>query len=148
MAFRGQHEHSLDSKDRLTIPSKLRSQLAGGVVVSASFDPCVEIWPADGFDEYSARVQATTNPLAGDARLIRRRIQSMSSDGELDSAGRVRIPGNLLKHADLSGPCMVVGVGDHLEVWSPERWDAQETEMESKASKVAEELAAPDWSGK
>lgn len=145
MAFRGQHEHSLDAKDRLTIPSRLRAQLAAGVVVSAGFDPCVEIWPADDFTAYARRVETGLNPLSSDARMIRRRIHSKASDGELDSAGRVRLPGHLIEHGDLSGQCMIVGADDHLEVWSPERWAAQSGEIEERAVTVAEELAAADW---
>ena len=103
MAFRGQHEHSLDAKDRLTIPSKLRAQLAEGVVISASFDPCVEIHPASGFAAYAARVESGLNPLGGKARMIRRRIHSGAQDEQLDTAGRVKIPKHLIAHGDLSG---------------------------------------------
>ena len=142
MAFRGQHEHSLDAKDRLTIPSKLRAQLAEGVVISASFDPCIEIHPASSFAAYAAQVEAGLNPLSAKARLIRRRIHSEAADGELDTAGRVKIPKHLLEHGGLSGACKVVGADTHLEVWSLERWADQEAAMEAEASAVAEELAA------
>lgn len=145
MAFRGQHEHSLDAKDRLTIPSRLRAQLANGVVLSAAFDPCVEIWPADRFTAYASQVEGGLNPLSGKARMIRRRIHSNARDEQLDSAGRVRLPKHLVAHGDLAGACMVVGADDHLEVWSPERWAAQSAEMEAQAVAVAEELAAADW---
>ena len=103
MAFRGQHEHSLDAKDRLTIPSKLRAQLAEGVVVSASFDPCIEIHPASGFTAYAAKVESGLNPLGAKARMIRRRIHSGAQDEQLDSAGRVKVPKHLIEHGDLSG---------------------------------------------
>src|SRR5439155_15951810 len=45
LAFRGQYEHSLDSKDRLTVPARFRAALADGVVLSAGLDPCVEVYP-------------------------------------------------------------------------------------------------------
>jgi MraZ protein len=145
LAFRGQHEHSLDAKDRLTIPSKLRAQLAEGVVISASFDPCVEIHPASGFSAYAAKVESGLNPLGEKARLIRRRIHSGAQDEQLDSAGRVKIPKHLIKHGDLSGTCMIVGADTHLEVWSPDRWSEQASLMDAEAGAAAEELAAGDW---
>ena len=145
MAFRGLYEHSLDAKDRLTIPAKLRAQLAEGVVVAGSFDPCVEIHPSSGFASYADRVQSGLNPLGGKARMIRRRIHSGAQDEELDSAGRVKIPKHLLAHGDLSGACVIVGADSHLEVWSPERWAEQAAAMDAEASAVAEELAAGDW---
>ncbi len=145
MAFRGQHEHSLDAKDRLTIPSKLRVQLAEGVVIAASFDPCIEIHPASGFDAYLEEVQGGLNRLGGKARMIRRHISSRAQDDQLDSAGRVKIPKHLLEHGDLSGACKIVGAETHLEVWSPERWAEQSAAMDAEAVAVAEELAEADW---
>lgn len=145
MAFRGQHEHSLDAKDRLTIPSKLRAQLAEGVVISASFDPCIEIHPASGFDAYLARVGANLNTLGGKPRMILRRIASKAEDDKLDSAGRVKIPKQLIEHGDLSGACMIVGAETHLEVWSPERWAEYSERMDAEVGAIAEELAAGDW---
>ncbi len=145
MAFRGQHEHSLDAKDRLTIPSKLRAQLAEGVVISASFDPCIEIHPASGFAEYAATVGSGLNPLGAKARMIRRKIHSGAQDEQLDSAGRVKVPKHLIAHGDLAGTCMIVGADTHLEVWSPERWSEQAAAMDAEAVTAAEELAASDW---
>lgn len=147
MAFRGQHEHSLDAKDRLTIPSRLRAQLAEGAVLVAGLDPCVEIWPSSGFARFASQVLAGLNPLSANARLLRRRFHAQAEDEALDSAGRVRVAKHLIAHAGLEGSCIVVGADDHLEVWSPERWSAQAAEMEAQATAVAEELAASDWPG-
>jgi MraZ protein len=145
LAFRGQHEHSLDAKDRLTVPSRLRAQLADGAVLVAGLDPCVEIWPRDGFDEFARQILAGLNPLSSKARMLRRRFHANARDESLDSAGRLRVAKHLIAHGDLSGPCIVVGADDHLEVWNPERWTAHSEEMDAQASAVAEELAAADW---
>jgi MraZ protein len=145
LAFNGHYEHSLDAKDRLTIPARLRSRLAEGVVVAASFDPCVEVWPAQAFARYAASVQGGLNPLSAKARLIRRRIHEGAHDDDLDTAGRVRVPKHLLEHGALEGTCVIVGADTHLEVWSPERWTEQAKLME-EAMSVAEELAAADGS--
>ena len=80
MAFRGQHEHSLDAKDRLTIPSKLRAQLADGAVLVAGLDPCVEIWPHDGFDDFAKHILSGLNPLSSNARMLRRRFHANAQD--------------------------------------------------------------------
>lgn len=145
MAFRGQYEHSLDAKDRLTIPSKFRAQLAGGVVVSLSLDDCLEIWPAEAFAAYASRVESGLNPLSAKARLIRRHIHSHSDDSELDSAGRVRVPKPLKDLAGLDGACMVVGTDTHLEVWHPDRWMTLAQDMKAQVVAAAEELAGADW---
>ncbi|HEY8466328.1 MAG TPA: division/cell wall cluster transcriptional repressor MraZ [Solirubrobacterales bacterium] len=147
MAFRGQHEHTLDSKDRLTIPSRLRAQLADGAVLLAGLDPCVEIWPRDGFAKFTERFLAGLNPLSSKARMLRRRFHANAQDEELDSAGRVRIAKHLIEHAGLEGACVVVGVEDHLEVWNPERWAQHAAEIDAQAGAMAEELAGFDLGG-
>jgi MraZ protein len=144
-AFRGQHEHSLDAKDRLTIPSRLRAQLEDGAVLVAGLDPCVEIWPRDGFARFAERILAGLNPLSSNARMLRRRFHANAQDEKLDSAGRLRLAKHLIAHGDLADTCVVVGVEDHLEVWSPERWAKHSEEMDAQASAVAEDLAAIDW---
>ena len=45
MAFRGHYEHSLDSKERITVPARFRAELANGAVLSAGLDPCIEVYP-------------------------------------------------------------------------------------------------------
>ena len=63
MAFRGQYEHSLDSKDRLTVPARFRGPLADGIVLVAGLDPCVEVFSPQGYDDWSSRFLADLNLL-------------------------------------------------------------------------------------
>jgi MraZ protein len=146
LAFRGLHEHSLDAKDRLTIPSKLRAQLAEGVVIAASLDRCVEIHPASGFESYAAELKSKLNPLGKDARLLRRRINYRAQDEQIDTAGRVKIPKLLLEHGALEGTCVIVGADTHLEVWNPERWAEEVAVMDVETDAIAEGLGEGDWS--
>lgn len=142
MAFRGENEHNLDSKDRLTVPSRHRDQLADGVVLMKSLDPCVAVYPAAAFDTFTKRSLGDINPLGRTGRMMTRRLNARSHDDVLDSAGRIRIPQGLLDHAGLSGACTVIGVDDHLEIWDPDRWAAEEAEIDAAADALAEELAA------
>ena len=145
MAFRGQYEHSLDSKDRITVPARFRAALDGGVVLVAGLDPCVELYSTQGYESYTARVLGHLNRLGRRGRMMSRRFNAPAQDESLDSAGRVRIAKHLLTHADLGGPCMVVGVDDHLELWNPQRWAEHYTELDQQAEQMAEELAAGDF---
>jgi len=62
MAFRGLYEHSLDSKDRLTVPSRFRSSLADGVVLSKGFDPCVWVHTTAEFEQLRRAVPPSGSP--------------------------------------------------------------------------------------
>ena len=143
MAFRGQHEHSLDSKDRLTIPARFRAALDDGVVLFEELDPCVSIYTVAGYGKLTETYLEDLNPLTKRGRMMRRRFHARSHDEKLDSAGRVRLPRHLIEHAGLSGTCMVVGVDDHLEVWSPKAWSEHDAEIDAQADELAESLGAP-----
>ena len=121
MAFRGQHEHSLDAKDRLTIPARFRAALSEGVVLTAGLDPCVEVYPAGDYASHEQEALAQLNPLSRSDRMMRRRLVARSHDDSLDSAGRIHLPKHLIDHAGLEGPCAVVGIANQLEIWNAER---------------------------
>jgi MraZ protein len=141
MAFRGLYEHSLDSKDRLTVPSRFRAALSNGVVLSKGFDPCVWVQTTEAFEQLSERFLSPHSPFGKDARSLRRRFHGGSSDETLDSAGRIRIPKHLIEHAGLNGPCVVIGAGEYLEIWSAEAWAEQEKQLDATAPEIAESLA-------
>ena len=141
MAFRGHYEHSLDAKDRLTVPARFRSALADGVVLSKGFDPCVWLQTTAAFERLSDRFLSPHSPFGRDARRLRRRFHGGSFDEKLDSAGRVRIPKPLIEHAGLSGSCVVIGAGEYLEVWDAAAWARQEQELDDEAPEIAEGLA-------
>lgn len=141
MAFRGLYEHNLDSKGRLTVPSRFRAALSDGVVLSRGFDPCVRVHTTEGFEQLSDRFLSPHSPFGKDARLLRRYFHGGSSDEKLDSAGRIRIPRPLIEHAGLAGPCMVTGAGEYLEIWNADAWARQEKELDASASEIAEGLA-------
>ena len=74
--------------------------------------------------------------------MMRRRFHGRSHDETLDSAGRVRVPKHLIEHAGLEeGPCVVIGVADHLEIWNTKRWADHDAEIDATAAEIAEELA-------
>jgi MraZ protein len=141
LAFRGLYEHSLDAKDRLTVPARFRSALADGVVLSKGFDTCVWLHTPGDFESLSDRFLAPLSPFGRDARRLRRRFHGGSFDERLDSAGRVRIPKPLIEHAELDGPCVVIGAGEYLEIWSASAWARQEAELDAEAPEIAEGLA-------
>jgi MraZ protein len=144
VAFRGIYEHSLDSKDRLTVPSRFRAALSDGVVLSKGFDPCVWLHTPEGYEDLSARFLTPHSPFGREARRMRRRFHGGSFDEKLDAAGRIRVPRSLLEHARLDGACVVVGNGEYLEIWNAEAWAKQEEELDAEAPEIAEGLAGAE----
>ena len=52
----GQHEHSLDDKNRLTLPAKLRERLGGDVVITLGMDGCLFVYARGDWDALATRI--------------------------------------------------------------------------------------------
>jgi MraZ protein len=141
MTFRGLHEHSLDAKDRITVPAQYRAALSDGVVLMMGVEPCVEIWPAAEAERMEGRTLSALNPMSREARRLQRRFFSHSVSSELDSAGRVRLSNQLIEHAGLDGRCIVSGMGTRLEIWRPETWSEEDEENSRLTPELTESLA-------
>jgi MraZ protein len=143
LAFRGQYEHSLDAKDRVTIPARFRAALAEGVVLAQGLEPCVEVFSESAYSEVEQRFLADLNPFDREGRRTQRRFHARSEDEKLDSAGRVRIPRRLIEHAGLEGGCVIAGVMNRLEIWNPQRWAAENEAIDALNEADGSEGSAP-----
>ena len=143
MAFKGHVEHSLDAKNRLSIPTRYRAAFSSGVVLAKDSDACLSVWTPERQDEIIELALRGKNPLASEYKTIQRWFQSNSFDTELDSAGRVVVPPPLLEHAGIEKEVVVAGVGDHLEVWNRERWREEQNTLEDSIREVTEALGDP-----
>jgi len=143
LAFRGHYEHSLDAKNRLSIPARFRAAFSSGVVLAKDPEPCVTIWPTETHESIIQRALSGLNPMGSRYRTLSRFYQGHSWDMDLDSSGRVTLPPHLLAYAALEKEVVVVGVGDHLEVWGRGRWGSQQESLDSQIEEVTEQLGDP-----
>jgi MraZ protein len=143
LAFRGYFEHSLDAKNRLSIPARFRPAFSRGVVLSKDPEPCVAIWPPETHDAIIERALRGLNPMGSQYRKLSRFYQGSSFEVELDAAGRVTLPPPLLGHAAVEKEVVVVGVGDHLEVWGRDRWTGVQRSLDAEIEEVTEQLGHP-----
>jgi MraZ protein len=143
LAFRGHFEHSLDAKNRLSIPARFRAAFSGGVVLAKDPEPCVAVWTPDTHESIIERALGGLNPMGSEYRKLSRFYQGNSFEVELDASGRVTLPPPLMGHADIGKDVVVVGVGDHLEVWSAERWSGQQEGLDAEIREVTERLGHP-----
>jgi MraZ protein len=143
LAFRGHYEHSLDAKNRLSIPAKFRAAFSSGVVLAKDPEPCVAVWTPETHESIIERALGGLNPMGSEYRKLSRFYQGNSFEIELDASGRVTLPPPLLAHASVDREVVVVGVGDHLEVWSRERWAGQQRGLDEEIVEVTERLGHP-----
>jgi len=136
----GEHDHSLDDKNRLTLPSKLRSAFADGIVLSRGIDGCLSVYPAGEWARMTARY-AELDELSEDARRVQRHFFGGATQGELDKQGRVVLPQHLIEHAGLDRELTVLGMNNHLEIWNRATWRRLQQEPEGRVEDAAERLA-------
>jgi MraZ protein len=146
IAFRGTFEHALDAKHRLTIPSKFRAALAGGVVLAASPETTetaprsMSIWTPEAYDAYTTAALAGISPLSPKARDLKRFFFNYSHDTELDSAHRVMVPPMLLDYAGLQKDVVVTGSGECLEVFDRVAYGAYSEDVLTRVPDIAASL--------
>jgi MraZ protein len=136
--FRGTFDHTLDAKNRLTVPARYRAALAEGVVLAMPVDlkPCVGVWRPGEYQSYTKRALAELPPLSSGRIELERFFYGSSHDAELDAAGRIMIPGHLGEQAALSKDVVVVGVGDRLELWDKAAWNAHRSTLLAGVAEV------------
>jgi len=121
--FLGEYTHSLDSKFRLTVPSKYRNALAEGVIVTRSpNESCLLAFPLDEWDKIAAKIDALPK-MDRKANRLRRSIFSRAEKLELDKQGRILISQRLRDHAHIVDEVVLAGVNSHIELWNPQAWD-------------------------
>lgn len=137
--FKGQYSNNIDVKGRMILPAKFRAKLADELVVSRGLDGCLSVYPIDKWQEIENKLTAlpTTKKKARD---YSRLILSSAADVELDSKGRMNLPEHLIAIAGLEKACIVIGVGDYLEIWDETRWHEYNSSVEESFEEIAEDL--------
>ncbi len=122
----GEYRHSIDNKDRLTVPARFRELMSEGAYVLLGFDKNLMVMNPNAFEALTHRLEgmSVTDPLN---RSLRRLIIGFASRLEIDKAGRILIPEFLRQTAGLASDheAVLVGQGNYFEIWSPDEWDNQ-----------------------
>ena len=131
--FTGEYRHAVDGKGRMAVPARFRAQLEGEVVVARWLDACLAIFPMAAWNVITAKLDALpmTDPTA---RLLQRRLYGGAFETEVDKQGRLLLPQNLREAAGLQDEAVILGVRNHVEIWSPAKWSPFEAELADDAA--------------
>jgi MraZ protein len=137
----GEFTQRLDAKNRLTLPAKLRSAFAEGVVVTKGFDGCLFVFPRSSWDSFVESRLERLDPFVKESRQLSRWFYGGANECELDGQGRVMLTQALLQHGQLDKDVVVAGAREYLEVWDAEVWKRVQAESEGSVEDVAERLS-------
>lgn len=137
--FIGEYRHTLDAKNRVSLPAKFRKGLGSEVILTRGLDKCLFVYPkaawkkeAQRFSQYSAGTAS--------GRAFARLMLAGAIEADVDSAGRILVPDYLKAYGNLSGKCVFAGVSDRVELWEEGAWDTYTKTIERDADQFAETL--------
>ena len=140
----GEFHHSIDEKGRLIIPAKFREELGNEFIITRGLEDCLFAYRLTEWDKMTKKLN--TLPFTKkNARSFKRFILSGATVAEFDKQGRINITSPLITHADLKKECVIVGVGDHLEIWSEDKWNNFYDSNKDAMSDIAEDLFDSSW---
>ncbi|MCB0794188.1 MAG: division/cell wall cluster transcriptional repressor MraZ [Flavobacteriales bacterium] len=124
MNLLGEYDLRLDAKGRLSLPSGLRKQLGGqlsaGFVINRDvFQPCLVLYPMVEWERTQSKVRQL-NQFVEKNRLFVRRFLNGATHVEPDASDRLLLPKPLMDHAGIGKDIKLLGVLDHIELWSKE----------------------------
>lgn len=127
MLLTGEYEHVLDTKNRLSIPSRIREAIdprddGDKFYVVFGPDKLLCLYPSRYYEQMAANMTRTPLPLA-ESLAYDRLAFGLASLVEPDRQGRILLPERMVRRAGLDREVVLVGVRDHVQVWNRPAWE-------------------------
>ena len=139
--FTSEHECKLDAKGRLVLPSRLKSVLPEAskksIIIRKGFEPNLIIYPLHEFQNIYTRINSL-NEFSSEQRKLKRNLFSSISQVDLDSNGRFLLPKSMISHTGLEKDVILVGIGNVIELWSPDNYKKYLINDANEFSKLAQ----------
>jgi MraZ protein len=128
--FAGEFRHSIDEKNRITIPSPWRkSEGQDFIILPEPNNQFLLLMSAEEFARVSAQAESNTTISARDRRMFSRQLHSRAEHGASDRQGRLVLPEDFCRELGLKGEVALVGGRGRFEIWNLQKWKrAQEEE--------------------
>lgn len=136
----GEYTHILDSKKRLSLPSKFRKELGKKLVVTHGLDNCLFVYSASEWSRIAEQISKLGLGQA-DSRGFNRFMLAGAQEVSVDSAGRILVPDFLKSFAKLGTKVVLAGVYNRLEIWNEKTWALYKKSIQGKADQLAEKLS-------
>ncbi len=138
--FLGEHQHTIDPKGRIVLPSRFRDELAKGCYITKGQDRCLFVFTPKQWEQEVERIRSLPRT---DRRLrnYSRVFFAGAIDQKLDKQGRIQIPASLRDYAGLEKEVCVVGVGERVEIWNAGTWQDVTTNADAEYSDIEEALS-------
>ena len=135
----GEFHHNIDEKGRLIIPSKFRSELGERLIITKGLDKCLFVYSETEWNKVMQKV-GSLQFTKKNVRAFERTFIGGASIIEFDKQGRINITSPLVHYANITKECVIIGVGERLEIWSLEDYNKYMKENEDDLANIAEDI--------
>ncbi|MEK7136508.1 MAG: division/cell wall cluster transcriptional repressor MraZ, partial [Patescibacteria group bacterium] len=97
----GEHRHTIDAKNRLSLPAKFRKEIGKKVVVTYGLDNCLFVYPLKEWEKAATSLAALSIGQAS-TRDFNRFILGGAVETDVDAMGRILLPDFQREFAGLS----------------------------------------------
>ncbi len=136
----GEFTHTIDSKNRTSLPAKFKGQMGDSVVVSKGVGKFLSVYTKESWNKLAEKLNSLSITNIKQME-FKRKMFSGASEVQIDKQGRILIPATLCEYANIEGSTKVVwaGVGENAEIWAESVWEKHMLETQS-TEELAEEL--------
>ena len=149
IGFIGEYEATIDSKGRFLLPAGIKKQLPVGelpvFVINRGFEKCLSMYPMKSWDPLYESI-SNLNDFDPKVREFRRYFLNGAMQIELDGAGRMLLPKNLMEHAGLTKDIVLVSAVNKMEIWDKNKYQQffEKFSPETFSNLAAEVMAKKD----
>ena len=137
----GEYRHTIDDKNRLSLPAKFRKEMGKTVVITPGLDSCLFIFTMKEWEKIAERLSMSeSSMLQADNRGFNRYLLGGAVEVEVDAAGRMLVTEHLRERSKLKTKVVFIGVRDRVELWDETLWNEYRHGVEQKADALAEKL--------
>ncbi len=136
--YAGEFRHSIDEKNRLTIPSRWRQSKADEfILLPEAQSQCLLVMSPDAFARMSDAVDTDTAVNARERRVFLRHLHARAQHGAADKQGRLVLPEEMCQQLELKGEVALVGGRGRFEIWNLQKWKRANAEEAATYQHVA-----------
>ncbi|MCF6308017.1 MAG: division/cell wall cluster transcriptional repressor MraZ [Flavobacteriaceae bacterium] len=140
----GTYECKADIKGRMMVPTALKKQLApvsasGFVIKRAVFQPCLELYPMEEWNLLMEKMSKLNRFNRKNNDFIRRFTAGVKTV-EVDAAGRLLIPKDLISFAGIEKEIVISSAINIIEIWDKNKYEQAINDAASDFADLAEEV--------
>lgn len=137
--FFGTYQGKLDDKGRVVIPSKMREEAGQKIFIMKGYDGALSIYKPEEFEKLIVRINSLKDNHKNSRDFARASLAS-TCELDVDKQGRVQIPSLLINKYHIGKEVVIIGVGNHIEIWDMQAYQAYENDVDNRYENIAESL--------